>query len=171
MKALSPLLSLLVIQSVSALEVLGVVGSVVPAKPYYEALLAKRPIEMSAKLNSGDQQRAKRWAGEFSYDSGLTKGNFSSFVLEEEVTKQIIQPLCLVSFDQRSKDWLIKNSAVLAEVNAVCYLVKSSKQDELKGLRAHSPGIRFFELDPTLIITKFGVPHYPALISKRGVEQ
>lgn len=171
MKALLPLLSLLVIPSVSALEVLGVVGSVVPAKPYYESLLAKRPTGTSIKLSPRDGQRAKRWAGDYSYDSGLTEGSFRSFVLKPESTKLLIQPLCLVSNDQRSKDWLAKSLPVLREVNAVCYLVKSSDESELDALRQHAAELRFFALDPTVIITKFGVPHYPALISKRGVEQ
>jgi len=60
---------------------------------------------------------------------------------------------------------------VLTEVNAVCYLVKSAGDGELKELRDHLTELRFFALDPTLLITQFGVPHYPALISKRGVEQ
>ena len=171
MKVLLPLFSLLVIPSVSALEVLGVVGSVVPAKPYYESLLAKRPTGTPAKLSIVDRQRAKRWAGDYSYDSELTQGRFSSFVLTSEVTRRITQPLCLVSNDQRSKDWLIKSRSVLKEVNAVCYLVKSTGESELDALRQHVADIRFFALDPTLIISKFGVPHYPALISKRGVEQ
>ncbi len=171
MKALLPLLSLLAIPSVSALEVLGVVGSVVPAKPYYESLLAKHPTGASVKFSASDSQRAKRWAGDYSYDSRLTPGRFSSFSLKPESTKQLIQPLCLVSNDQRSKDWLTKSLPILRDVNAVCYLVKSTDESELDALREHAAELRFFALDPTLIITKFGVPHYPALISKRGVEQ
>lgn len=171
MKALLPLLSLLLISSVSALEVLGVVGPVVPAKPYYEMLLAKRPTGMSEALNAGDTQRSKRWAGEVSYDSGLLQGHFKSFLLTQTQKKRIIQPLCLVADDQHSKDWLIKSRAVLVEVNAVCYLVRSKGENELNILRNHIPELRFFTIDPTLLITQFGVPHYPALISKRGVEQ
>ena len=170
MKVILPLLSLLFIPPVSALEVLGVVGSVVPAKPYYESLL-KRPTGTSFKLNPSDSQRAKRWAGDYSYDSNLTSGSFSSFVLNPESTKSLIQPLCLVSNDQRSKEWLAKNLPVLKEVNAVCYLVESTGESDLNALRQSATNIRFFALDPTLLITKFGVPYYPALISKRGVEQ
>lgn len=171
MKALLPLLSFLVISPVLALEVLGVVGSVVPAKPYYETLLAKSGDGMSQALNRGDVKRSKRWAGEFSYDSGLGQGSFQPFQLSQKQTERIIQPLCLVANDQRSKDWLTKSRAVLTEVNAVCYLVKSAGDGELKELRDHLTELRFFALDPTLLITQFGVPHYPALISKRGVEQ
>lgn len=171
MKVLLPLLSLFVFSSAFALEILGVVGSVVPAKPYYESLLAKRPTGNPAQLSTGDRHRAKRWAGDYSYDSGLTQGRFNSFVLTPEVIRRITHPLCLVSNDQRSKDWLIKSLSVLKEVNAVCYLVKSAGEPELDALRQHATDIRFFALDPSLIITKFGVPHYPALISKRGVEQ
>jgi len=76
-----------------------------------------------------------------------------------------------VSNDQRSKEWLAKNLPVLKEANAVCYLVRSTGESDLNALRQSAANIRFFALDPTLIITKFGVPYYPALISKRGVEQ
>ena len=107
----------------------------------------------------------------FSYDSGLEQGSFQPFQLTQKQTERIIQPLCLVSNDQRSIDWLIKSRSVLTEVNAVCYLVKSTGEGELKELRDHVSELRFFALDPTLLITQFGVPHYPALISKRGVEQ
>lgn len=171
MKALWTLLSLLLIPPVFALEVLGVVGQVVPAKPYYEKLLAKRPTGNSVEVSPSDRQRASRWAGEYRYDSGLTLGNFSSFALNQKATERLTQPLCLIGNDQDSKDWLNKSSAVLAEVGAVCYLVESTSDDNLEGLRSHAPAIRIFALDPSLIITKFSVPHYPALISKRGVEQ
>jgi len=171
MKAWLPLLSLFLSSSVSALEVLGVVGSVEPAKPYYEMLLAKRPTGMSEALSAGDSQRSKRWAGEHSYDSGLVQGRFEPFLLSERQTMRIIQPLCLVANDQRSRDWLNKSKAVLTEVNAVCYLVKLTEASELEALRGRFTRLRFFALDPTLLITQFGVPYYPALISKRGVEQ
>lgn len=171
MKGLWPLLSVLFMPSVSALEVLGVVGSVVPAKPYYEKLLAKRPTSTQVQLRPDDIQRASKWAGDYSYDSGLTSGNFNAFTLSTDATKRLIQPLCLVANDQRSKVWLKKNNAALNEVNAVCYLVKSASEGEVEELHRHVTNIRFFALDPTLIITKFNVPHYPALISKRGVEQ
>jgi len=167
-KALLPLLSFFLISPVLALEVLGVVGSVVPAKPYYETLLAKSGDGMSQALSRGDVKRSKRWVGEFSYDSGLEQGSFQPFQLTQKQTERIIQPLCLVSNDQRSIDWLIKSRSVLTEVNAVCYLVKSTGEGELKELRDHVSELRFFALDPTLLITQFGVPHYPALISKRG---
>ena len=171
MKALWPLLSVFFIPSVSALEVLGVVGSVVPAKPYYEKLLAKRPTGNSAQLRAKDIQRATRWSGDYGHESGLTPGSFEPFMLTPEITKRLTQPLCLVANDQVSKDWLTKSRSVLTELNAICYLVKSTGSGELESLRGHASNVRFFALNPTLIITQFNVPHYPALISKRGVEQ
>lgn len=171
MKALLPLLSFLIAFNVSALDVLGVVGPVVPAKPYYETLLSKQPTGMSAKLSARDVTRAKRWAGDNRYDSGLSMGSFTPFTLTQELTEKLTQPLCLIADDQRSKDWLSENRSVLAEVNAVCYLVKLDNESDLASVRRYVTGIRVFALDPSLIVRKFNVPFYPALISKRGVEQ
>lgn len=171
MKILLPLLSFLIPLTTSALEVLGVVGPVTPAKPYYETLLSKQTADTSIQLSPQSITRAKRWAGDHRYDSGLTPGSFTPFTLTQEVTAKVIQPLCLIANDQRSKDWLAKSSSVLSEVKAVCYLVKLDDQSDLDSVRKAAEGIRVFALDPSLIINTFNVPFYPALISKRGVEQ
>lgn len=171
MRILLSLLSFLMPLNASSLEVLGVVGPVTPAKPYYETLLSKQTTNTSIQLSSRIITRAKRWAGDHRYDSGLTPGSFTPFTLTQEVTGKVIQPLCLISNDQRSKDWLAKTSSVLSEVKAVCYLVKLDDESDLDSIRKEAKGIRVFALDPSLIINKFNVPFYPALISKRGVEQ
>lgn len=171
MKSLLPLLSFLIVSNALALEVLGVIGPVVPAKPYYETLLSKQPSGISVDANKRSAMRVKRWAGDHRYDSGLAVGRFTPFTLTQELTKNLIQPLCLIGNDQRSKDWLIKSRSVLAEVNAVCYLVKLDDESDLESVRNSVTGLRVFALDPSLIISKFDVPFYPALISKRGVEQ
>lgn len=171
MKALLLLLSFLSISNASALEVLGVVGSVVPAKPYYENLLSKQSIEISVDLNERNSVRAKRWAGDYSYDSGLTAGSFTPFTLTQKLTNTITKPLCLIANDQRSRDWLAKSGAVLAEIKAVCYLVKFGTEQDLNSLREVLNGVQIYALDPSFIADRFSVPFYPALISKQGVEQ
>lgn len=171
MKTLLPLLSLLTASNASALEVLGVVGAVVTAKPHYESLLSKQPDVTLVNASDRDVNRAKKWSGDYRYDSGLVSGSFNSFVLSDKKTEKLIQPLCLIANDQRSKDWLIRSRSVLIEVKAVCYLVKLDNESDLEALRNHAPGIRVFALDPTVIVSKFGVPFYPALVSTRGVEQ
>lgn len=165
------LLSFVVCVPASALEVLGVVGPVVSAKPYYEKLLAKRPSYNEEVLRTNDRQRVNKWSGHYAYDSGLTAGSFTAFDLDSESTKQLSQSLCLVANDQRSKEWLTENRAVLLKIKVVCYLVRSGSVKDIVTLRNHAADILIYELDPSIIVTKFGVPFYPALISKRGVEQ
>ena len=165
------LLSLFVCTPATALEVLGVVGPVVPAKPFYEKLLAKNPSVNKQVLKTKIRLRAEKWSGHYAYDAGLTSGKFESFELDSESTKRLSQALCLVANDERSKEWLTEYRAVLLDIRAVCYLVKSDSVKDIIELRKYSPSILFYELDPSIIITKFAVPFYPALISKRGVEQ
>ena len=154
-----------------ALEALGVLGPVEPAKPHYEKLLISSNPVKGVTLSDEGIERVKNWSGNYAYDSALSSGNFVNKVLSSDQVKNLVAPICLLANDAVSKDWLLRNRHVIEQVKPVCYLVRASSNQDVDEIKGLIPKLKLFAINPTLIIQKFAVQHYPALISDKGVEQ
>ena len=164
---------MLLTTKVLALTELGVVGPVTPAKPYYEQFLlkAKDPINGPAVLERQDMDRVKKWSGDYyPYDSGLRPGQFSRLSFDAPESK-LVMPVCLIANDAISMAWLNRHINTLRSIKPVCYLVRAASETDLHAIERLIPDINVVAVNPRFVVEHYAVPHYPALISKQGIEQ
>jgi len=154
-----------------SLEVLGVVGPVEDAQPHYARLIQSGLPGKDIRLVPSEMARARTWSGLMPYDSQLPQKAFRPTALSPQATEALLLPICLIANDPPSLDWLRRVKTILKQTKAVCYLVRTKVPGDIQHIRSVIPGIPLVALNPLMVIEKFKVPGYPALISKRGIEQ
>ena len=155
------------------LDELGVVGPVEPARSYYEQFLlkSKDQIGNDVILVPKDQAQIDRWTAQHQfYDSGLTVGSFLPLRITQHADR-LVQPQCLVANDEVSVKWLRDHESQLVQIKPVCYLVRTTTPADLNTLQKTFSALLFVAVNPQYLIKTYSIPHYPALISRKGIEQ
>ena len=163
----------LCISGVFALDELGVAGPVKQAQPYYQQFILKstsRSVEINQQALPSSEQANAYLAHIYEYDSGLKAGSFKRYYHGLDTQYAYQTPICLIANDDVSKSWLKKKALALSNLNAVCYLVRH-QPGEIEQLQAEYPELRILSVNPAYIIRLASIPHYPAVLSKKGVEQ
>ena len=155
----------------SCLEEVGVYGSVVDARPFYEELIVPKVSGQSRVPSLNEERLINLATRNEQYDSGLTSGKVVSRKLNANEGKFFVASMCIVSNDGFSRAWLRKNYQIIKDNVALCYLSKANSLSDARELSADFPGVRFYGINPKFLIDRFGLVNYPVLISKRGIEQ
>ncbi len=80
-------------------------------------------------------------------------------------------PLFIFGSDPMSRAWIMKRRAQLIELNAVGMLVQAETEQDLHDMKALTEGLWVFPASGDDIGKELNLIHYPALISKVGIEQ
>lgn len=80
-------------------------------------------------------------------------------------------PLFIFGADPLSKEWLKSRRQELIELNAVGMLVQAETEQDLRDMNALTEGLWVFPASGDDIAKELDLYHYPALISKIGIEQ
>lgn len=80
-------------------------------------------------------------------------------------------PLCIVGDDPRSLAWLRRNAERLRSVRATCFLTAVESPDGLRRVQRVATGISVVTASADQLAERYGVKHYPVLISKGWIEQ
>ena len=81
------------------------------------------------------------------------------------------QPICLVGSDRRSLAWIRRNRDTLQRVGAVCLIVEAKDRLSAAKVKKALAGIPAYPASADDITPTLGLHHYPALLSRAGVEQ
>lgn len=80
-------------------------------------------------------------------------------------------PVFLIGDDELSRQWLASRGDILRDMNAVGLVVRVQDAESLQALRAEAQGLELRPASGDGLAERLGLQHYPALISRRGVEQ
>lgn len=153
------------------LIVLGVVGLVEDARPYYQAFREKAKSTDQEWVETREFSESFPWKESvFNYDARLPQGHFARIPFSEK-SETISRPICLLANDAISKQWIDARRAELQSIKPVCYLVRSTSEQDQQIVQSWFTDIPVVAVNPSFLLTQFAVPAYPALISKRGIEQ
>lgn len=81
------------------------------------------------------------------------------------------RPLCIIGSDERSLAWLVTYHRRLRAIRARCALVQAANLDDLKRVGGFAAGIPVIPMPGGVLAKRFGVKHYPVLISRKWIEQ
>lgn len=89
-----------------------------------------------------------------------------------QVTLPYLQlPLFIIGSDDFSKRWLLENRAQLKALHAVGLLVQVETEQEFQAIQAIANGLWISPASGEAMAASLDLHHYPALISKNGIEQ
>lgn len=80
-------------------------------------------------------------------------------------------PLFIFGSDDFSREWIEEHREQLLEVNAVGLLVQAENEQDIREMRVLSEGLWVFSTSGDDVAEELRLYHYPALISKTGIEQ
>ncbi|MDI5993616.1 integrating conjugative element protein [Pseudomonas sp. MDMC216] len=140
------------------------------ALPYYEAL----NLQPRAGVSAPRLEIPHPPAGVVNEASMLPVR--SSRLSPGEVARRVIEapglpPFFLVGDDQRSHAWLQQRAPRLRELGAVGLVVNISSAESLDALRALVPELPLSPVAGDDLAERFGLRHYPVLITASGLEQ
>lgn len=90
---------------------------------------------------------------------------------QDQRAKHFITPICIIGYDQLSRQWLSEHAGALAQHGAVCLLAQAQNLNEVKRLQKIAPGVVIQPVSAQKIVEQVGVPAYPALIFNGWVAQ
>ena len=80
-------------------------------------------------------------------------------------------PLFILGSDPMSRAWIMNRREQLVELNAVGMLVQAETEQDLRDMKALTEGLWVFPASGDDVGKELNLTHYPALISKIGIEQ
>ncbi len=80
-------------------------------------------------------------------------------------------PVCVVGSDEQSLNWLATNRDQLARIGARCLLIQAENQADIDRIKKQAEGLHVITAPGNAMTDSFGLQHYPALISKKWIEQ
>jgi integrating conjugative element protein (TIGR03765 family) len=80
------------------------------------------------------------------------------------------RPVCVLGADPASLQWVEAMRESLIQMNAICWLVAAESLGDLKRVNAATPGLSVLPFKGEVLVQKFGLTHYPALITQEGIE-
>lgn len=82
-----------------------------------------------------------------------------------------MMPFFILGDDAYSNAWLQQHAGALRKLNAVGLVVNVESLERLQVLRNHSPGLFLIAESGDELAQRFGLTHYPALITSMAIEQ
>ena len=98
----------------------------------------------------------------------LTPGDVTPKALNNP---QLIQPFFLVGSDNRSRQWLLQNREQLKRIHAIGLLVQANTLNDVQTMQSLSQGLTLIPAPANELIKRYGLEHYPVLITKEGITQ
>lgn len=80
-------------------------------------------------------------------------------------------PVCLIGADPRSLDWLSKHRARLKRLGARCLLIDAPDAQALQRALGVASGLPLLPANGDGMAQRYGLTHYPALLSRHWIEQ
>ena len=81
------------------------------------------------------------------------------------------RPLCVIGADRTSLTWIDKNRDTLIKMDAYCWLVQADTTADLTRVAEHTQGLTVVPASGKVLVTLFGLTHYPVLITGRELLQ
>lgn len=141
----------------------------VPAAQYFDALKAdaddppqKRPAAkpLNRSATEADMLPVK--------SSKLSPGMVQSYEAKHE---GMMQPIFVVGADRMSVLWLKQREKALQQMNAIGFAVQVPDMNALTALREVAPGLQIVPVSGDELAERFGLAHYPVLITPTSIEQ
>ena len=98
---------------------------------------------------------------------GLTPGD----VARRPFGRPISRPFFLIGSDRRSRAWLSAHAGRLREIGAAGMLVQAETVEDLAAIARLGHGLPIMPASGSDIARALGIRHYPALVSREGIEQ
>ena len=98
----------------------------------------------------------------------LTPGEITPRKLQQALTSG---PVCIVGYDDLSLIWISTNKETLIQQAVVCLITNVRSKRELSVLDRLLTPVTWKLLKADSIAKKYGIQHYPVLISSQGIEQ
>ncbi len=89
----------------------------------------------------------------------------------KNIKYNIPKPICIIGYDDISKKWLIQNTKVLIEINALCFVVNIKNLKQLSELQGLAQGINMQAVIGSDFAKYLNIKHYPVLINNKQVQQ
>lgn len=101
--------------------------------------------------------------------AGLSPGAVASRPVA--MPKLATAPFFLVGSDAFSLEWLVRQSARLAAMGAVGFLVEADSEADWQAVKRMAPGVPMTPLEVGELATSLGLEHYPVLVASGQVWQ
>ncbi len=98
----------------------------------------------------------------------LTLGRISTRTVD---FPELTAPVCVIGSDDRSLAWLVIHHARLQQLATRCVLVQAESVADLNRVARFSAGIPVLPAVGAELAQKYGLTHYPVLLSKKWIEQ
>lgn len=80
-------------------------------------------------------------------------------------------PICIVGDDRRSRLWISQRVDTLRSLNAACFAVDVRDQSTWSALRGAAGAVSLSPVHGKVFADRFGIQHYPIVITKDGYGQ
>lgn len=141
----------------------------VPAAQYFDALKADAEYEPPARPAARPLNRSATEADMLPVKSSkLSPGKVQS---RKAKHAGLMQPVFLVGADRMSVLWLKQRENALDAMNAIGFAVDVPDINALTALREVAPGLQIVPVSGDDLAGRFGLTHYPVLITPTSIEQ
>lgn len=144
--------------------------SVDVAPPVYQVPIFKTPNLDQGTSNAQMQQFSQNSVANYLPISTpeLTLGDVKSQAMNNS---QLIQPIFLIGSDDRSQTWLKQNGDQLKHIHAIGLLIQASTPNDIQTVQALGNGLTIIPVSAKELIKRYGLVHYPVLITREGITQ
>lgn len=141
----------------------------VSALPYYEALdLPPRTAQALSRIEPPPPSGRVSEADMLPVRSArLSPGEVS----RRAIAVPGITPFFLIGDDEHSRAWLRQRASVLRRLGAIGLVVNVASIEALAALRELAPDLMLVPASGDELAERFGLRHYPVLITATGIEQ
>lgn len=141
---------------------LGTLGPTVPAEPYFRGITLEGAHPAVAPEH---RPAVSRWPlrSPLLSPGTVEPASFSGSVL-------FSLPVFVVGGDERSLAWLRRRRDTLRAAGAIGYVVEVPDQAAWDQLQTVAEGLPLFAMSGDALARELGLRHYPALLSRRGIE-
>lgn len=80
-------------------------------------------------------------------------------------------PICIIGDDRRSRHWIAQRIDTLRSLNAACFAVDVRDQHSWSALRSAAGSIALSPVHGKVFADRFGIAHYPIVITREGYGQ
>lgn len=144
-------------------KVIGSTGPTHSLLPYYERLSSKD--ETSAR--NKDHAAVARSLLPI-HTPEMSPGTVQARQID---AKSLDRPFFIIGSDQRSREWLAAHYSRLVQMQAVGLLVQAETVEDLRRVADLGEGVPIAPVPGSDVAKRFGLKHYPVLISAGWIEQ
>ena len=83
----------------------------------------------------------------------------------------VTTPVFLLGCDARSENWLLQHRTQLTQMHALGLIVQCDSQQDIERLQQLGQGITLVPTPAKPFVTRYGLTHYPVLITQEGLLQ